>query len=290
MREKLRNILIQEKLLSPKGKIESIAEVHGGSINQSYLLKASGKSFFVKLNRRSDNHLFFDCEKSGLELLSQHSSFNIPKVYSIYSNSELGALIMEFVESAQAAPGFWEDFGRKLAKMHQTTSPGFGLDQDNFIGSLPQANEQRQSWCEFFMEQRIEKQYQLAREQNYLDDDFGRDLNKLYPKLTELIPEEPPALLHGDLWSGNFKVAGDGYASIFDPAVYYGHREVDLAMMHLFGGFDKRLFAAYHEIFPLEASWESRIDLFNIYPLMVHVNLFGGSYVSRARQVLRKYL
>ncbi|MAY84932.1 MAG: hypothetical protein CMP59_12450 [Flavobacteriales bacterium] len=284
--------LQKEKIIGSNESIIRFEREHGGSINDSYLLTYSSGKLFVKINSRKDLPGFFLCEKKGLEKLKVSTDLKVPKVISLNEGieNESDFLILEYLDEAKPAPLFWSNFGKELATIHQNTSDQFGLDYDNYIGSLRQSNNKHDSWIDFFAVERLEAQYKLAREKNFLDESFGLDLHKLYNKLPNLIPQEKPALLHGDLWSGNFRVVGAGQAAIFDPAIYYGHREVDLAMMHLFGGFDRSLFKAYNEVFPLELGWEERIDLFNLYPLLVHVNLFSGSYVSRARQVLNRYL
>ena len=291
-------IEIVEKLLKNKGiiaqdqAIQRFERLHGGSINDSFLVITSQDRFFIKMNRRKELPHFFECERKGLELLRGASELKVPKVIAISDSSEqaVDILVLEYLEETSPAPTFWKNFGMGLATLHQNSSSHFGLDYNNYIGSLKQSNTPHDNWIEFFVNERLNAQYNLARDQGFLDEQFGRDLDRLYNKIDQIIPNEPAALLHGDLWSGNFKVVGAAQAAIFDPAVYFGHREVDLAMMHLFGGFQQSLFDAYHEVFPLEAGWEERIDLFNLYPLLVHVNLFAGSYTSRARQVLKKYI
>jgi fructosamine-3-kinase len=277
-------------IIEGEQNVTGIVSMHGGSINESYRVETKEATYFLKINRRGDVRYFFDIEAKGLESLRTNSKFHIPRVLKVFSTEKFGGLLMEFVPNSIPASNFWEDFGRKLAELHKVSSNQFGLGYNNYIGSLAQSNLFKSNWVEFFREERLEKQYQLSRENQLLDNSFGMDLQRLYNKLPEIIPIEIPSLVHGDLWSGNFTVSSNGLASIFDPAVYFGHREADIAMMHLFGGFDKQLFQAYHEAYPLGHGWEERIDLFNLYPLMVHVNLFGGSYVSRLKQVLKKYL
>ncbi len=185
--------------------------------------------------------------------------------------------------------GFWEDFGTRLANMHRHTSDVFGLDHPNYIGSLPQSNKTQKSWIDFFVEERLEAQLRLARDAGRVERELGRWFQALYTHLPDLFPEEPPALLHGDLWSGNFMVGTDGRAAIVDPAVYYGHRYMDLGMSKLFGGFAPAFYRAYEDAYPLEKGWREGIEIANLYPLMVHVNLFGGGYLSSVKTILRKF-
>jgi len=284
-------LLKEEGVIGKNELVLGFEREHGGSINDSFLLTTSKAKFFVKLSRRKDLKDFFKCEQKGLELLRSQSGLKIPEVIAISEKDDtIDILVLEYLEESEAKLGFWESFGRGLATLHQHSSSSFGLNYDNYIGSLKQSNRQYDKWIEFFIHERLEAQFILARDKGYLDGQFGKELNRLFGKLEQLIPEEPPALLHGDLWSGNYRAVGAKQAAIFDPAVYYGHREVDLAMMHLFGGFHRSLFDVYHEAYPLKAGWEERIDLFNLYPLLVHVNLFAGAYTSRAKQVLKKFI
>jgi fructosamine-3-kinase len=163
------------------------------------------------------------------------------------------------------------------------------LEQDNFIGSLIQENKQQPDFINFFISQRLEVQLKIARNQGALNQSDTRYFNSLFNKLNNIVPIEKPALLHGDLWSGNFMVNSSGAPCIFDPAVYYGHREADIAMTQLFGGFSPEFYHAYNETCPLEKDWQKRTDIFNLYPLLVHVNLFGGSYAAQVLRIIRHF-
>ncbi|RLD39817.1 MAG: ketosamine-3-kinase, partial [Bacteroidetes bacterium] len=198
-------------------------------------------------------------------------------------------LILNFIQSAEMQDEFWDDFGQKLASLHRHSQKNFGLDHDNYIGSLSQSNKFHKSWADFFREERLEAQVKLARDNGRMGREMVNTFSRFYAKLDELFPKEPPALLHGDLWSGNFMVNQNGLAVIIDPAVYYGHREMDLAMSQLFGGFDASFYDAYQRNFPLENGWQQRLDYYNLYPLMVHVNLFGGSYLESVKRILVRF-
>jgi fructosamine-3-kinase len=174
--------------------------------------------------------------------------------------------------------------------MHRQTNDKFGLDHDNYIGSLNQSNKFHSTWAEFFIEERLMPQLKIAFDNKIIQRSFTRLADQLFPRLHNLCPVERPALLHGDLWSGNFMPTQDGSPCIYDPAVYYGHREMDIAMTKLFGGFDDNFYDAYNENFPLEKEWLKRVDLCNLYPLLVHVNLFGGSYIRQAETTLKQYV
>ncbi len=177
-----------------------------------------------------------------------------------------------------------------MADLHRQSNPSFGLDHSNFIGSLPQHNEQHLDGTTFFIQQRLEPQLNMALDSKQLTKKDAENFHLLYQRLPELIPEEPPALIHGDLWGGNFICSEKGQGVLIDPAVSYANREMDLAMSRLFGGFAPRFYSAYFESFPTEPNLETRLGLYQIYYLLVHVNIFGGGYVNQVRSVLSQYI
>ncbi len=269
--------------------IENITPVGGGDINEAYLLVTNKGKFFVKLNIASRYPLMFEKEAKGLELLKNAEEINVPEVICYGDTKNQSWLLLNYIESSKQIPGYWEDFGKSLARLHKNTADYFGLDHDNYIGSLPQSNKQQTSWTTFFIEERLNRQLKMARNQGEISRETIYAFERLYKRLDEIFPEEPPALLHGDLWSGNYMTGNDGKACLIDPAVYYGHREMDLGMSKLFGGFSQQLYLSYHEEFPLEKGWENRVDICNLYPLMVHVNLFGGGYVNSVKNILKRF-
>jgi len=283
----LQQELIELSLLD--SAIESVRKLTGGSVNQSYELTGSNTSFFLKVNDLTSYPNMFEKEVGGLNLLRRSSFIEVPEVLIQGSYEKLAFLVLEFVPNSDPNQGYWEFFGKGLATLHQNTSEQFGLSYNNYNGSLHQMNHYTDDWGSFFIENRLTEQQRQARDNGRLSKELSKMLDLLYPKLSSFFPEEKPALLHGDLWSGNFMVK-QGNPCYMDPSVYYGHREVDLAMSLLFGGFDKRMYEAYHEIFPLEKDWEKRVDVFNLYPLMVHVNLFGTSYAQRVKSILKNYI
>jgi fructosamine-3-kinase len=191
--------------------------------------------------------------------------------------------------SAKRQSDFWENFGTALAALHKNTQDNFGLDEDNYIGSLSQSNRCHSDWTDFFIAERLEPQIALARNNRKISQSHTRQFEKLYKKFPEIFPEEKPALVHGDLWNGNFITGKDGYACLVDPAVHYGNREAELSFTKLFGGFDPGFYQAYQQAFPLEKCFAQRVDIYNLYPLMVHVNLFDGGYAASVESILRKF-
>jgi fructosamine-3-kinase len=198
-------------------------------------------------------------------------------------------LILEYIDPGNPAKNYWETLGQALAVLHSHTQPKFGLQFNNYIGSLPQSNTLTASGISFFFEQRLLPQAGMALYKGLLAKQAYDALFRLYDRLPQIFPHERPALLHGDLWSGNVMVTETGQPALIDPAVYYGFRESDLAFTKLFGGFDQRFYSAYNEAFPLEDGFDDRVAIYNLYPLLVHVNLFGSGYVSGVERVLKQF-
>ena len=263
--------------------------IGGGDINEAYKLTTPDKAFFIKLNSASRFPGMFEKETRGLRLLQEPGVIRVPAVILHEEENDESFLILEYIKSSGKGPDFWENFGKSLAELHQNTADYCGLDHDNYIGSLHQYNNKHPDWISFFIEERLEPQLKLARDDGKIDDFFSKMFDNLYKHLEKIFPKEPSALLHGDLWNGNFMIDDRGEACIIDPAVYYGHREMDLGMSKLFGGFSSEFYAAYDEAYPLEKDWKKRTDICNLYPLMVHVNLFGGGYAASVRNIIKRF-
>ena len=272
-----------------EGKLKSYAPIAGGSINQCFKVYGNGATFFVKYNEYTAFPGMIESERKSLDVLASCSAINIPEVLHLgYADTSV-FLIEAFIETVKATPDFSRQLGTQLAKLHRFSMPWFGFTEDNYIGTLPQSNKQCDNWAEFFITQRIEKQLSILPASLGIESGFIKRISHVLNKIESYFPTEPAALLHGDLWSGNVLCGQNQAPFLIDPATYFGHREMDIAMMHLFGGFEKAAFVAYNEEFPLEKKWEERIDLCNLYPLLVHVNLFGGSYLSQIHAILNKY-
>lgn len=277
------------EIFSSDIKIEKLKSVSGGCINETIKLETNFKTFFLKTNSAKAFPGMFEAEAKGLQLLAKANQIKIPSVILFGEHNDSSFLILEWIELGKRRKDFFEDFGRKLARLHKHTEKYFGLNHNNYIGSLPQNNKLYENGIDFFIEQRLQKQIELANRNNAINNSTIEQFENLFKKLPQIIPNEPPALLHGDLWSGNYMTDQTGVACIFDPAVYYGFREIDIAMTKLFGGFDSEFYSSYNEEFALQKNWKQRVDIFNLYPLMVHVNLFGGGYIEQVKQILRKY-
>ncbi len=276
------------KHLQPVQITEHI-QVFGGDINQTFQLKTNAGSFFLKLNSDSLKDMF-EKEFDGLLLMHETNTIKIPQpiLYGNFQNKIF--LITEFIEKGNASRNFWQTFAHQLAAMHQYSNDQFGLSEDNYIGSLHQSNTCCKTWCEFYAMQRIMPLVKLAFNQNKFNKEDVLKAENICSRFNKIFSGEKPALVHGDLWSGNFMSNKNGNPVIYDPAVYYGNREMDIAMSLLFGGFDRSFYNYYSEIFPMQQGWKERIQLCQLYPLLVHLVLFGGHYYYNVMDCIRKYL
>lgn len=261
-------------------------KLSGGDINEVFRLDDNKETSVIKLNSKEDFPEMFTKEAAGLKVLSD--TFLTPKVLQVGEHDKWQFLQIEYFKESAKNDSFWRIFGLNLAKTHQKTQKMYGFSESNFIGSLVQNNTLSSSWEAFLIEQRLSPMIEMAvnsGEVNYVE---AKIIENFYKRINEIYPTENPALLHGDLWSGNYISSSQGPVLI-DPAVYFGHREMDIGMMHLFGGFDANLFNSYNEIYPLEKDWKSRISVNQLYPLLVHVNLFGRSYWNQVSHILKPF-
>lgn len=228
-------------------------------------------------------------EASGLLELRQAKGVKIPEVYATGKFEIFQYLIMEFLKTGSPRPSFWKNFAEGLAIIHQVTKAYYGLKEDNYIGILKQQNTPHNTWAAFYAENRIMPLIIAAENTHKLSRVERIAAEKLCKRLPNYIPDSGPSLLHGDLWAGNFLVTKEGLPAIYDPAPYYGNREMDIAMSLLFGGFDKQFYSLYEEIFPMEKNFRQRIRLYQLYPLLVHLNLFGSGYFMQVKEILEAY-
>jgi fructosamine-3-kinase len=292
MNESLRQAVmaVLEKKLNNPTDIKVTRPLGGGDINYALMLETSTGKYFLKYNSASRYPGMFKAEAEGLKLMQSTNTVAVPDVVGFGDDGQEAFLILQYLEKGYRSEKMMEQAGRQLAFMHKTTAPVFGLECDNYIGSLPQKNTRYAKWSDFFAASRIEPMLRMAREKGLLDPKILRAFSNLLARLDELVPAEPPALVHGDLWGGNYLPCTDGKVYLIDPAVYFGHREMDLAMTMLFGGFPEAFYEGYEAVFPLQKGWKKRIDIHNLYPLLVHVNLFGGGYVSSVASIVNKFI
>lgn len=267
--------------------------VGGGDINQAAYLETAEGRYFLKWNAKAPPKMF-SAEQDGLKRLAEAGALKTPSVIA-QREAENGApafLLLEWLDAqAPRDPNkLAERLGEGLAALHRHSALEHGLARNNFIGSLTQRNKPNESWVAFYRDQRLGAQIEIARQNGRLTIERERLLFNLCNRLHKLIPEATPALLHGDLWSGNYMSLTDDTPAIYDPAVYYGHREVELAFTELFGGFAPRFYAAYNAAFPLDPGYAQRKALYQLYPLLVHMNLFGGAYTASVERIAKQYL
>lgn len=270
-------------------QINSYLPIQGGDINQCFLLETSRGKYFMKVNASLFGLDFFEKEARGLVILANAGAIRVPRPLFDGKFHQQIYLVMEYLEKGNPAPNFWQNFGESIAELHKHTQENFGLPFQNYIGRLHQPNNVHAKWCDFFKAERLIFLLEKARNRNLLSADEISLAEKICEKIDQLIPEEKPALLHGDLWKGNFIVQENGTAAVFDPATYYGHREMDIAMAQLFGGFDSQFFEAYNACLPLQQGWMDRMEIFQLYPLLAHLILFGGPYHTQVVSILKKY-
>ena len=273
-------------------KIDSQRSISGGCINDAKIITTnSGNSYFVKTNSNSEKDIFLK-EANGLRELAKANVIRVPNV--IYA--DVNFIIIESIIPQTKAKLFWENFGRDFARLHKFTSKFFGFYEDNYIGSTPQLNIPSEietvSWVDFYFNKRLLYQYKLAEKNGYAGEELHKGFFQLEIKIISILKDcdAKPSLLHGDLWSGNFITDETGSACLIDPAVYYGHREADLAMTKLFGGFDSRFYSAYNEEYPLVAGYEYRENIYKLYHVLNHLNLFGNGYYNQAVSLIKYYL
>ncbi len=285
----LRNIENVFLNVNPALQVLNMAQVSGGDINSALKISTTKGNYFAKYNSAKAHPKMFELEAMGLELLKNEGGFLTPDIISFGEEEKWSFLVLSWEETQKETFDFNRKFGEHLTQMHKATSTNFGWHQDNYIGSLKQKNDFTDNWPEFFITLRLEPQLKLARDSGFINPSLTSKMQIIFKGLETWVPQEKPALLHGDLWSGNYLASPKG-PLLIDPAVYFGHREMDLAMMHLFGGFSETIFEVYNENFALEKAWKERIALHNLYPVLVHVNLFGVGYLEQLKSAVGKYV
>lgn len=277
------------KQIGDSSNINEIRRVFGGDINLSFFVKTSEEFYFIKLQPGQGKDFFYP-EVLGLKTLQAAKAVYVPNIFGYGEINDTSYLVMEWIDGIKQSHTEIL-LGESLAKLHQTFGDAHGFHEDNWIGKLPQRNQFHPSWLEFFRNERLDVQFSLASQLGRLPQGLEKDAIKLLDRLDKWIPENvPPSLLHGDLWSGNWIPGPKGIPYFIDPAVYYGHREVDIAFSELFGGFSNQFYEAYHSGFPIEPEYKERKPLYQLYYLLVHLNLFGRSYLHSVEQEVKKYV
>jgi fructosamine-3-kinase len=259
--------------------------VSGGCIAHTSIISSSyNQSYFLKQGFSGN---MFRKEANGLKELKKSGAIRIPNVILVDDSF----LLLELISTGPKKEGFFTRFANYFAKMHQYTNDAFGFYEDNYIGSTPQTNSRMYNWTDFYFSNRLLYQYKLTEQNGYGDATFQKAFNIVERNIDKIIngSEEPPCLLHGDLWSGNYMVDKQGEPVLIDPAVYYGHREADLAMTKLFGGFNDEFYKSYQANYPLKEGYEYRENIYLLYHVLNHLNLFGLSYKHHAIQLMNFY-
>ncbi|MFK7888096.1 MAG: fructosamine kinase family protein [Gammaproteobacteria bacterium] len=264
--------------------------VQGGDICAAYRLASDTQRVFIKTHAASRIDMFA-AEVDALESIAATDTIRVPAVYFFGADEHTSWLVLEWLDFVSPAPEAHAALGAQLAALHRTTAQHHGWHKANFIGLNEQSNREHVRWCDFFVSERLGQQRQLAH--------GAATTRALLPALDRVIDElperfadhePPPSLLHGDLWGGNWAAVAGGQPVIFDPASYYGDRETDLAMAELFGGFDREFFLAYDATWPRLDGYAQRRDLYQLYHVINHANLFGGGYMTQAQTLMQRIL
>ena len=272
---------------SPISKVNAVS---GGDISKAYCVHTSTQRFFLKVNESAIALGMFLAEKKGLENINLAKTIKAPEVIHCGQHESSSYLLLEFIESKNPTSKEFEALGHQLADLHTfSVGDSFGWKQDNFIGSLPQSNKDHPDWTLFYIHERLLPQLKMAKEKGLLNSSDIPCESNLVQGCRQFFPKAKPALLHGDLWSGNYLISAQGIPYLIDPALYFGHHEVDLAMSQLFGGFSSSFYAAYAEQIPAETLQDERKDIYQLYYLLVHLNLFGRTYYHSVKQLLKTY-
>ncbi|HEX8316263.1 MAG TPA: fructosamine kinase family protein [Flavisolibacter sp.] len=282
---------IQKKLCDHFTFIEQIkfSAVGGGSINEAYRISFGNENIFCKVNSATKFPQLFIKEKAGLALIRKQNIITVPSVIDCFEHDDQQLLLMEWIGEGERTERFWKKFGEELAVLHQQSADYFGLNEDNYMGSVPQSNHQHQTWASFFTAERLQPMIARCYEKSLLTKSHLHQFEKLRSGIEGLFENEGPSLLHGDLWSGNFMCNQNGDPVLIDPAVYYGHRSMDLAMTTLFGGFRSSFYKAYHYHYPFPANYKEQWAICNLYPLLIHLYLFGSNYLPQIQSTLKQF-
>jgi len=285
--------IIQNTLrkIHPSASLSQCVPVAGGDINEAFYVRTDRGEFFVKINREVEAS-FFEFEAVGLAKIKEAEAIDVPEVYGVAIDPETNTptLWLEWIEGENHhQTDRW--LGERLAALHQTREEGFGWNGTSFIGKLEQQNELTQDWLTYYRDFRIANQLNLGRERGTITGIREKQLVRLMEKMEQFIPRKPvSSLLHGDLWGGNWMVGKGGNPYLIDPSVLYGHHEFELSFTGLFGGFSNAFYEAYTSVFPLTDTYDERKPLYQLYYLLVHLNMFGEVYGSSVDRILKRYV
>ncbi|WP_313385979.1 fructosamine kinase family protein [Chishuiella sp.] len=281
---------ILERLKQLNLGIETIVPIKGGDINDAFRIESFNKKYFLKVNSATNFPNLFIKEARALNTIKETKTFPIPKVLNLGEvGKDFQYLLLEWIEPSTPTVVNWEKLGRNLAKLHQNTNNQFGWSEDNYIGIVLQPNKFEDNWNDFYAQNRILPMMKLLKNKQLITSKQIKSAENLCKQFDSIFPKEKPALIHGDFWNGNIISGVKGEFNLIDPAIYYGNREMDIAMAKLFGGFDDTFFDAYQEITPLEPGYEERLPVTQLFPLLIHAYLFEGYYVKDVQTILKKF-
>lgn len=267
-------------------------QLSGGDINDVYKISFDAKQLVIKINNKNKFPRMLEKESQALSYFQKHVkplNYAVPVQHGEFENQQFLILAYEQPSNSKLDDVGQRELGIGLAEQHRITNELFGWKEDNYIGSLPQINSEKDKWSDFYAEYRILFQAKMAFDNGELNRSELKRIENFCNYITEIYPDESPALLHGDLWGGNYFIGANNKPFLYDPAIYFGHREMDIAMTQLFGGFSELFLIAYNQSYPLEKGWEERLKYSQLYPYLVHLNLFGGSYLNSVIQVVNHF-
>ena len=271
-------------------QILGLSSISGGDINHAALIRTAGNDYFIKWNDSTNALSMLRAEAAALQIIANTKAIATPKIIICSSYNNTAYLLLEYIKPNPKPSG--KDlfqFGVQLAYLHSHTAEDFGFENDNYIGSLPQSNRKDATWSQFYISQRLQPQLAIALNKNYLARISAQTIDCFLKKTDSLLADIYPSLLHGDLWNGNYIVSENGTSYLIDPASYFGHLEVDLAMTELFGGFGIDFYNGYYSVKKVEHGYPDRKEIYQLYYLLVHLNLFGRSYEDACCRILRKF-
>lgn len=280
---------IKERFPLPKNEIH-LNSIGGGSINETYRIRLGEHEFFCKVNSASKFPHLFEKETNGLKLIAQQNIIQVPEIIDCFEANGKQVLLLKWINEGERTENFWEKLGEQLVGLHQVSHEYFGLNEDNYMGSIPQINLPAKNWIDFFVHQRLQPLTNQCVAQQLLSPQHQASFENLYKQLPSIFgQEQKPSLLHGDLWNGNFMCNQNSEPVLIDAAVYFGHPSMDLGMTDLFGGFDSAFYKAYRYHSPFPSNYKEQWQVCNLYPLLIHLYLFGKSYLSQIEHTLNRF-
>ncbi|RDY72613.1 fructosamine kinase [Halobacillus trueperi] len=285
-------LFIRETLekVNDTSAVRSIKSVSGGDINQSFYVETDQRPYFIKINEKVASH-FFQVEAEGLRLIKETGAIRVPEVfhYDCPDGDEKAALVMEWIEKGSSDAS--HSLGKSLAHMHQHTSVKYGFGKPTFVGELNQPNEWSPSWTDYYSRYRLGGQLETGLTKGTISGVREERLKKLINRIEEFIPENPkPSLLHGDLWGGNWMTTRDGEPVLIDPSILYGDHAFELAFTELFGGFPSNFLDQYNTYFELPEDYQDTKPIYQLFYLLVHLNIFGEMYGPQVDRILKNYV